>query len=62
MFCLEHTTNELHKPIQCFFEVANGLFNLIMFHHLLDAVIDMLLQDDVPNLVRESIQENERFR
>jgi hypothetical protein len=32
----------LYKPIQCLFEVANGLFRLAMLHRLVHTVSDML--------------------
>jgi hypothetical protein len=54
VFCLEHTTNVLHKPIKRIFKVANGLFGLTILHRLLDAVLDMMLQDDFPNLIERS--------
>ena len=41
----------LHKPIQRIFEVANGLLSLAMLYRLLDAVFDVMLQDDFAYLV-----------
>ena len=51
---LDNPEHELHKPIQRIFQVANGLFGLTILHRLLDAVLDMMLQDDFPNLVERS--------
>jgi hypothetical protein len=41
----------LHKPIQCIFEVANGLISLAMLDRFSNAVLDMLLQDGFTHLV-----------
>ena len=41
----------LYKPIQCLFEVANGLFGLAMLNRLLDTMLDVIFQDDFSDLV-----------
>ena len=41
----------LHKPIQGIFEVANGLLRLTMPDRLLNAVLNVLLQDGFAHLI-----------
>ena len=46
--CPEHM---LDKSIQRIFEVANGLPGLAMLNRLLDTMLDVIFQDDFPDLV-----------
>jgi hypothetical protein len=48
---LSRPEHVLDKPIQRIFEVANGLLGLAMLNRLLDTMLDVIFQDDFPDLV-----------